>query len=94
MSTIDRLNLTFLIEFTSTLEIGTSRQPITVSNATVLMSLNKEGMQDNVAYGVTKMKSLGNLLNAYEDKNDDILLKEMEFQNKVFICFTSKEEGK
>lgn len=82
-----------MLDFISTLEIGTSNQRLVISKGNIILSLDKEDMEDNVAYASLKGPRFEEILAAFDDTIEDVLLERIEFTDELYICFTKQPEG-
>ena len=82
-----------MLDFISTLEIGTSNQRIVISKGIVILSLDKEDIEDSVAYASLKGPHFKEIRAAFDDTSEDVLLERIEFTDELYICFTKKPEG-
>lgn len=82
-----------MLDFISTLEIGTSNQRLVISRGNIILSLDKENVEKNVVYASLKGPRFKEIRAAFGDTSEDVLLEKIEFRDYLYICFTKQPEG-
>ena len=82
-----------MLDFISTLEIGTSNQRLVISRGNIILSLDKENVEKNVVYASLKGPRFKEIRAAFGDTSEDVLLEKIGFRDYLYICFTKQPEG-